>query len=79
MRCAHVLYLSSDYKTIGDRNRPNMRKKESVPWRKILYEKQDYPDNFIGPGFLQDLKKNGNCFPRAFTVMLRVLAPGLPI
>ncbi|XP_066255310.1 phosphatidylinositol N-acetylglucosaminyltransferase subunit C [Euwallacea similis] len=31
------------------------------PWRKVLYEKQDYPDNYTDQGiFLQDLKKNVN-------------------
>lgn len=29
------------------------------PWRKILYEKQDYPDNYSGPEFLLELKTNG--------------------
>lgn len=29
------------------------------PWRKILYEKQDYPDNYVDPNvFLKELKKN---------------------
>ncbi|KAF7266031.1 phosphatidylinositol glycan anchor biosynthesis class C [Rhynchophorus ferrugineus] len=29
------------------------------PWRKVLYEKQDYPDNYVDPNvFLKELKKN---------------------
>lgn len=36
-----------------------MPKKKPVPWKKVLYEKQPYPDNYIVYGkFLQDLKKN---------------------
>ncbi|XP_066143454.1 phosphatidylinositol N-acetylglucosaminyltransferase subunit C isoform X2 [Euwallacea fornicatus] len=31
------------------------------PWRKVLYEKQGYPDNYTDQGiFLQDLRKNVN-------------------
>ena len=29
-------------------------------WRKILYEEQDYPDNYVDESFLDELKKNGN-------------------
>ena len=28
-------------------------------WRKILYEKQPYPDNFVPPIFLEELRTNG--------------------
>uniref|UniRef100_A0A914VA35 Phosphatidylinositol N-acetylglucosaminyltransferase subunit C n=1 Tax=Plectus sambesii TaxID=2011161 RepID=A0A914VA35_9BILA len=28
------------------------------PWKKILYEQQGYADNFNGPQFLQEMKKN---------------------
>ncbi|KAL1490160.1 hypothetical protein ABEB36_012899 [Hypothenemus hampei] len=32
---------------------------EKAPWEKILYKKQDYPDNYTDPTiFLKDLKKN---------------------
>ena len=27
-------------------------------WRKILYERQPYPDNYVGGAFLEDLRKN---------------------
>ncbi|XP_046845379.1 phosphatidylinositol N-acetylglucosaminyltransferase subunit C-like [Xenia sp. Carnegie-2017] len=28
------------------------------PWRKILYEEQNYPDNYVDESFLYELKKN---------------------
>lgn len=28
-------------------------------WRKVLYDKQGVPDNFVPESFLKDLKKNG--------------------
>ncbi|GFN73503.1 phosphatidylinositol n-acetylglucosaminyltransferase subunit c-like [Plakobranchus ocellatus] len=28
------------------------------PWRKILYERQPYPDNYVDTSFLEELKKN---------------------
>ena len=28
------------------------------PWKKILYEEQDYPDNYVDESFLDELKKN---------------------
>ena len=31
------------------------------PWRKILYEIQDYPDNYVDESFLEQLRKNGQC------------------
>ncbi|XP_065068472.1 phosphatidylinositol N-acetylglucosaminyltransferase subunit C-like isoform X2 [Rhopilema esculentum] len=30
------------------------------PWRKILYEQQDYPDNYVDKSFLEEMKKNVN-------------------
>lgn len=30
------------------------------PWKKNLYENQDYEDNYTDASFLQDLKKNYN-------------------
>jgi len=29
------------------------------PWRKILWEEQDYPDYYSGENFLVELRKNG--------------------
>ena len=34
-----------------------MKRKKS--WRKILYERQDYPDNYVDASFLEEMKKNG--------------------
>ncbi|GFR60153.1 phosphatidylinositol N-acetylglucosaminyltransferase subunit C-like [Elysia marginata] len=31
---------------------------EKQPWRKILYEPQPYPDNYVDSSFLEELKKN---------------------
>lgn len=28
-------------------------------WKKILYEQQEYPDNFVADSFLNGLRKNG--------------------
>ncbi|XP_037089524.1 phosphatidylinositol N-acetylglucosaminyltransferase subunit C-like [Pollicipes pollicipes] len=28
------------------------------PWRKVLYQRQPYPDNYVANAFLEDLKKN---------------------
>lgn len=33
------------------------------PWRKILYERQDYPDNHVGPQFLDQLERNRHVQP----------------
>lgn len=30
----------------------------AVPWRKVLYERQPFPDNYVDPRFLEDLKRN---------------------
>ncbi|KAJ1968414.1 glycosylphosphatidylinositol anchor biosynthesis [Dimargaris xerosporica] len=30
------------------------------PWRKLLYVKQDYPDNYVDESFLENLQKNVN-------------------
>ncbi len=32
-----------------------------VPWQKLLYVKQDYPDNYVDDTFLEELQKNGRC------------------
>ncbi|KAF9276684.1 hypothetical protein BGZ68_009845 [Mortierella alpina] len=31
-----------------------------VPWQKLLYVKQDYPDNYVDDTFLEELQKNAN-------------------
>ena len=30
------------------------------PWKKILYEEQEYPDNYVDESFLDELRKNGS-------------------
>ena len=38
-----------------------MSQKESKPqkpWRKILYEDQGYPDDYVDKSFLEELRKN---------------------
>lgn len=34
--------------------------KDSIEWKKVLYERQGVADHYVPPSFLQDLKKNGN-------------------
>lgn len=29
------------------------------PWRKLLWVKQNYPDNYVDSTFLEELQKNG--------------------
>jgi phosphatidylinositol glycan class C protein len=29
------------------------------PWRKLLWVKQNYPDNYVDETFLEELQKNG--------------------
>ncbi|XP_030766144.1 phosphatidylinositol N-acetylglucosaminyltransferase subunit C [Sitophilus oryzae] len=65
---------------------PNTSPKK--PWRKILYDKQDYPDNYVDPAvFLKELKRNtqlkkitlweaylgANLFLQEFTVVVLFL------
>jgi len=35
------------------------RSRSKSSWRKILYEKQNFPDDYQSNDFLKDLKKNG--------------------
>lgn len=40
----------------GDAENEMIRK----PWRKLLYIKQDYPDNYVDHTFLEEMQKNAN-------------------
>eukprot|EP00794_Sanderia_malayensis_P015770 gene15770-17361_t len=37
-----------------------MSKETSGPWMKVLYEHQEYPDNYVADSFLDEMKKNVN-------------------
>jgi hypothetical protein len=41
------------------RMRLNASDGTKLPWRKLLYVKQDYPDNYVDDTFLDALQKNG--------------------
>ncbi|PWW74148.1 GPI2-domain-containing protein [Tuber magnatum] len=43
---------------------PRIRKRK--PWRKLLWVKQDYPDNWVDPTFLSQLQRNINVHPYDF-------------
>ncbi|XP_059149253.1 phosphatidylinositol N-acetylglucosaminyltransferase subunit C-like [Physella acuta] len=40
------------------------------PWRKILYEEQDYPDNYVDRSFLEELRKNLHVCTYDYTTLL---------
>ncbi|CAM0142714.1 unnamed protein product [Umbelopsis sp. WA50703] len=40
--------------------RLNGNEVNKLPWRKLLYVKQDYPDNYVDDTFLDELQKNVN-------------------
>lgn len=42
---------------------PRMR----LPYKKVLYLKQDYPDNYVDSTFLEDLQRNGEYINYATT------------
>lgn len=57
----------SEMPTKSTVNRRNIHKsktavepKPKVPWKKVLYGNEGYPDNYTGPMFLKDLQKNIN-------------------
>lgn len=41
----------------GTAKRPSSE--QPIQWRKVLYDRQGVPDNYVPPTFLKDLKKNG--------------------
>lgn len=54
------------------------RRRQRKPWRKLLWVKQDYPDNWTDNSFLEELQRNGlsshhNCFLVASDVLFRVV------
>lgn len=45
------------------------------PWKKLLYIKQDYPDNYVDKSFLEEMQKNVNVqIYRYWDVVLESLA-----
>jgi hypothetical protein len=40
------------------------------PWRKLLYVRQDYPDNYVDSTFLEEMKKNGKMRSRQDVTMI---------
>ncbi|GAA6008569.1 phosphatidylinositol N-acetylglucosaminyltransferase [Rhodotorula paludigena] len=45
------------------------------PYRKVLFLKQPYPDNYVAPSFLSDLKRNVNVHPASLPALLRQTLP----
>ncbi|KAF9570871.1 hypothetical protein EC968_001310 [Mortierella alpina] len=39
---------------------PWIQSPQRSPWRKLLYVRQDYPDNYVDDTFLEELQKNAN-------------------
>ena len=60
MQCALVLQtMVSD--TGMDINSIPVQIKAKKPWRKVLYEDQGVPDNYVDESFLDEMKKNCKC------------------
>lgn len=62
----------------GSMNKDSDKKKETEtattappkPWRKLLWVKQPYPDNYIDDSFLSQLKRNSNVQPYAYWTLV---------
>ncbi|KAF8544303.1 phosphatidylinositol N-acetylglucosaminyltransferase subunit C [Trichophaea hybrida] len=75
--------LPTEIKTLK-RNQFQPNPKKSSQWKKLLWVKQDYPDNWVDPTFLKDLQRNINVHPYNFyslvaesTVVVQHLASAL--
>ncbi|KAJ1523346.1 hypothetical protein ONE63_001216 [Megalurothrips usitatus] len=40
------------------RSKGPVKSAPKVPWRKVLYENREYPDNYTDSSFLQEMRKN---------------------
>lgn len=57
MQCALVLQtMVSDTGKDNDFHPAQINRKK--PWRKVLYEDQGFPDNYVDKSFLDEMKKN---------------------
>ncbi|KAL7274101.1 glycosylphosphatidylinositol anchor biosynthesis [Rhizina undulata] len=56
---------SAERRTGSNIGRPPKTKRRR-PWRKLLWVKQDYPDNWVDPTFLSQLQRNINVQPYDF-------------
>jgi len=60
MQCALVLQTM-----VSDAGKENIffpaQIKKQKPWRKVLYEDQGVPDNYVDESFLDEMKKNCKC------------------
>ncbi|GAA5913203.1 phosphatidylinositol N-acetylglucosaminyltransferase [Sporobolomyces salmoneus] len=45
------------------------------PYRKVLYLRQSYPDNWVDSSFLKDLQRNVNVHPASLPLLLRQTLP----
>ncbi|GAA5849422.1 hypothetical protein JCM5353_001084 [Sporobolomyces roseus] len=52
-----------------------MDQKRLPPYRKILYLRQPYPDNWVDSSFLSDLQRNVNVHPASLPFLLRQTLP----
>jgi hypothetical protein len=43
------------------------------PWQKLLWVKQNYPDNYVDSTFLDELQRNGNLQSTFFLIQSRSL------
>jgi len=46
-----------------NQQQPQLQSEEKQRWRKLLYTKQDFPDNFVDHTFLEAMERNGSPSP----------------
>ena len=60
MQCALVLQTMVSDGGMYNSSTPAQIKRKK-PWRKVLYEDQGVPDNYVDESFLDEMKKNCKC------------------